>query len=270
MTGLPHPRRVNPSLADGFAVQRRVIGALLMREILTRYGRHNIGFLWLFVEPMLFTLGVTALWSLTRESHSNAIPITAFALTGYSTVLLWRNMPGRCISAIEPNRSLLYHRNVRLLDIYLSRLLLEFGGASISFMILTLMFMNLGMIDPPEDLLKVIFGWVTLGLFGTALALTMGTLAINNEIVEKLWHPISYLTFPLSGAAYMVDALPKSVQPLALYLPMVNCVEIIRDGYFGKHANPHYDIGYVAAVTVVMMLFALITLSIKGRLVAVD
>jgi ABC-type polysaccharide/polyol phosphate export permease len=41
----------------------RVIGALLMREILTRYGRHNIGFMWLFVEPMMFTLGVLALWT---------------------------------------------------------------------------------------------------------------------------------------------------------------------------------------------------------------
>jgi ABC-type polysaccharide/polyol phosphate export permease len=34
-----------------------VLGALLIRELLTRYGRHNIGFLWLFVEPMIFTLG---------------------------------------------------------------------------------------------------------------------------------------------------------------------------------------------------------------------
>ncbi len=90
-----------------------MIGALLMREILTRYGRHNIGFLWLFVEPMLFTLGVTALWTATRAVHGSDLPIVAFAITGYSSVLLWRNMPFRCIGAIEPNLSLMYHRNVR-------------------------------------------------------------------------------------------------------------------------------------------------------------
>ena len=44
-------------------IQLRVLGALLMREIITRYGRDNLGFLWLFVEPMIFTLGITALWS---------------------------------------------------------------------------------------------------------------------------------------------------------------------------------------------------------------
>ena len=69
--------------------------ALLMREVLTRYGRHNIGFLWLFVEPMMFTLGVAALWTAMKATHGSNLPIVAFAITGYSSVLLWRNMPGQ-------------------------------------------------------------------------------------------------------------------------------------------------------------------------------
>ena len=54
------PRLImNRSIANGtlrrsFQIQRlQVVWALILREILTRYGRHNIGFLWLFVEPML-------------------------------------------------------------------------------------------------------------------------------------------------------------------------------------------------------------------------
>ena len=69
-------------LGESFAIQRRVIGALLMREILDRWGRHNIGFLWMFLEPMLFTLAVTILWSVSGLSHSSTIPIVGFALTG--------------------------------------------------------------------------------------------------------------------------------------------------------------------------------------------
>ncbi|MDP3222903.1 MAG: capsule polysaccharide export ABC transporter permease, partial [Rubrivivax sp.] len=44
-------------------VQRRVIGALMMREVITRFGRHNLGALWLVAEPMIFTLGVAAVWA---------------------------------------------------------------------------------------------------------------------------------------------------------------------------------------------------------------
>src|SRR6476619_6676710 len=106
------------SLRKSWVIQRRVIWALLLREILTRYGRHNIGFLWLFVEPMLFTLGVTGLWTITGLHRASDLPITAFALTGYSTVLLWRNMPNRCVGAVSPNSALMYHRNVRVIDIY--------------------------------------------------------------------------------------------------------------------------------------------------------
>ena len=52
------------SLRRSLAIQSRIVRALLLREILTRFGRHNIGFLWLFVEPMLFTLGGCGVWSL--------------------------------------------------------------------------------------------------------------------------------------------------------------------------------------------------------------
>ena len=52
------PVNENPSLIDSLRVQRRVLGALFLREALTRYGRHNIGFLWLFVRDWPFAIGV--------------------------------------------------------------------------------------------------------------------------------------------------------------------------------------------------------------------
>ena len=33
-----------------FAIQRRVIGALIMRETYTRFGRENLGFAWMYGE----------------------------------------------------------------------------------------------------------------------------------------------------------------------------------------------------------------------------
>ena len=134
----------NGDLWQAWNIQRRVIWALVLREMLTRYGRHNIGFLWLFVEPMLFTLGVTALWTATKTVHGSDLPIVAFAITGYSSVLLWRNMPVAAIGALAPNLSLLYHRNVRPIDIYLARLILEAAGATMSFVFLVLFFSFIG------------------------------------------------------------------------------------------------------------------------------
>lgn len=260
-------RPSHSSLAASWDIQRRVIGALLMREVLTRYGRHNIGFLWLFVEPMMFTLGVTALWTLAGAAHGSTLPIAAFALTGYSSVLLWRNMPSRCTKAIEPNLSLMYHRHVKVMDIFAARLLLEAAGATISFMVLSLIFIAIGLINPPEDIGKVLLAWFMLAWFGFALAILIGALSEQSEIVDKLWHPASYLLFPLSGAAFMVDVLPAAAQKLVLLLPMVHGVELLREGYFGSTFKAHYDIGYMAVCCAVLTLLGLAKLREISRTV---
>lgn len=242
--------------------------ALLLREVMTRYGRKNIGVLWLFVEPMIFTLGVTTLWTLFDASHGTRIPIAAFALTGYSSILLWRNMPGRCIHAIEPNQSLLYHRNVKVMDIYISRILLEFLGATMSFFVLSVTFIAVGMVPPPEDLFLVAAGWGMLVWFGASLGLLVGTLSEEFEMVEKIWHPASYLLFPLSGAAFIVDALPTMAHKYVLWLPMVNGVEILRKGYFGSLFKAHYDMAYMATFCLAMTLLGAAQLRRIGREVA--
>lgn len=256
-------------LARSLVIQIRVIGALVMREIITRYGRHNIGFMWVFVEPMMFTAGVIAVWSLVH-THTTRLPLIPFTVTGYSTVLLWRNTINRCGNAIEPNRALLHHRNVRVIDLFIARLLLEVTGATVSFMTLTTLLSMAGLISPPEDILKCLVAWLVLAWFAMSMGLMVGSLSSAFEPVERIWHVASYLFLPLSGAFYMVDWLPTQVQPLALLLPTVHCTELLRDGFFGASVHPHYDLLYVSVVNAVLMLIALlcvrrVSLSVEGE-----
>lgn len=244
-------------LRKSLAVQGRVLHALLIREMLTRYGRNNLGFLWLFLEPMLFTLAVTALWTATRTIHGSDLPIVAFAITGYASMLMWRNMPGRCINAIKGNKALMFHRQVRPLDVYLSRILLEFGGSSASFVLLVMAFWAFDAVALPEDALQVLAGWITLGWFGAGLAMVLGSLSEKSDLVDKLWPPFSYLLFPFSGAAFIVDTLPEKAREILLYLPMLNCVEFIREGYFGTKMRAHYDMEYVIVFNLMLTLVAL-------------
>lgn len=253
------------TLLASLKIQSRVIGALLMREILTRYGRHNIGFLWLFVEPMLFTLGITLLWTLAGLRHGHDLPIVAFALTGYSSVLVWRNMPGRLCGSVEANLALMYHRNVKLMDVFAARLLLEGVGATISFVLLGVAFISLGWMKPPEDVVKVAEAWFLLIWFGASLAVLVGAWSAHTEIADKIWHPAAYLLFPLSGAAFMVEWLPPAAQKALLFLPMVHGVELLREGYFGSAVRAHYDIGYMAIVCLCLTLCGLALLRDAGR-----
>jgi ABC-type polysaccharide/polyol phosphate export permease len=253
------------TLSRSLAVQLRVVKALMLREALTRYGRHNIGFLWLFIEPMIFTVGVAALWAATRIVHQSQLPIVSFAVTGYSAVLLWRNMPNRCVDSVMPNMALMYHRNVKVMDIFVSRIALEAAGATTSFIVLATFFTALGWMDFPENVPKVFAGWLLLAWFGAALSILLGAWSEQSKAVEKLWHPTTYLVFPLSGAAANVEALPERVQDFILLLPMVHGVELLREGYYGSAFHARYDVAYMAMVTGLISLFGLVKLREVSR-----
>lgn len=253
----PNSEASRTSLATSARIQIRVLHAIFLRELLTRYGRHNIGFLWIFVEPMIFTLGVTALWTATQSFHGSNLPIVAFAITGYSTVLLWRNMPSRCILSVTYNSAIMYHRQVKAIDIFLGRIMLEAVGASMSFVILSTFFIFIEWMQPPEDILLVVFAWIMIALFGASLAIFLASLSERYEFIERLWHPASYLAFPLSGAAFLVSSLPTSAQNFVLYIPMVHGTEMLREGFFGTKVNTIYDVSYLVGTTLVMMTLGL-------------
>lgn len=258
---LPPPTR--RSFRRSLAIQIRVIWALMLREVLTRYGRHNIGLFWLYVEPMMFTIGITILWYALGLNHSSNLPIMAFALTGYSTILLWRNMPNRVVMAVSSNLALMYHRNVRVIDLFASRLFLEFISISSSFLFLTFLFWVTGYMEPPEDVLELCGAWLMTAWFGASLALFLGAVGEKSDLVEKLWHPLAYILFPLSGAAFVADALPPDTREKMLLIPMVHCTEMIREAFFGSKVVAHYSVSYLLSWN---MTLTILGLSIERKL----
>jgi capsular polysaccharide transport system permease protein len=247
-----------PPLLPSLAIQARVVGALLMREVLTRFGRHNVGFLWLFLEPMLFTAGVILLWSLGPQGTAQKAPIVPFIATGYSTMLLWRNCASRGIKAIEANRSLLNHRNVRLMDIFAARMLLELAGVTASFCAVMLALWSIGLLATPHDVLMMLAGWGLMAWFSAALGTVLGCLSEHTELVERIWHPLSYFLLFVSGAFFMVAWLPAEWRAAALWVPMVHATELLRAGYFGPQQvtfqEPAYLVGWCMVLTLVALL----------------
>lgn len=243
--------------SSSWQINQRVIGALLIRELLTRYGRNNIGFLWLFVEPAAFIIAVTLVWTKIRGVHLTDIPIVAFALTGYSSLLLWRNPISRCIGAVKSNAPLLFHRQVTVLDIFLARILLEVFSITAVLVMLTIALWAIDWLVMPEDVLQVLGGWMLLAWFAAGLGMTVGGLAEKADVVGRFWPPLSYLLMAVSGVAFTVNALPPAAREVILWVPMINAVEYIREGWFGSVMHAHYDLGYLASVNVLLSVLGL-------------
>lgn len=228
--------------------QARITGALCLREIYTRFGRDNIGFAWIIAEPVVFCCAVIVLWSFTSHSGHGDIPIVPFLLTGYMPLLMFRHITSRLLRCMQANASLLYHRSITIMTLYMSRITVEVLGTSAAFAACLIVFWFAGFVEIPHDPSLMLGGWLLYAWWASATAIIVGALSERTEVFEKFWNPISYIMIPLSGTFYMVHWMPAPVQNALLWMPPVNGVEMIRGGYFGPAAPTYFDPIYVIYV----------------------
>ena len=249
------------SFRQSLAIQKRVLGALLIREIITRYGRNNIGFLWLFVEPLLLTLVIVLMWKFLRADRLSSLNIIAFVITGYPMAMMWRNASNRAIGAIAANSSLLYHRNVRVLDTIVARVLLEVAGASIAQIAIMGVLIAVGWIESPQDMFYMLLAWLLMAMFALGLGLVICSIAFKFEAVGKIWGTLSFVMLPLSGAFFFVHTLPQQLHQYILWIPMAHGTEMFRSGYFGTAVVTYENPWYLLLCNLVLLLLGLAMVS---------
>ena len=114
------------SFCRGVAIQWRVVGALLIREIYSRFGRESLGFAWIVAEPLVFALPVLFVWRAVRDPHEHDLSLVPFLWSGYLPLLLFRHLGGRILLFIRANVPLLYHQRVKIFDIFIARAVRDF------------------------------------------------------------------------------------------------------------------------------------------------
>ena len=66
--------------------------------------------------------------------------------------------------------------------------------------------------------------------------------------------------FPFSGAAWLAEAAPATMLPYLMYVPMIHCVEWVRDWFFGSHFTAMYSPMYLISWNMVLTFFGLVEL----------
>lgn len=243
-----------------FKLHGRVVGALLMREMATRFGREGLGFAWLVAEPLVFCLGVIFLWALTKPTFNSehGIQLAPFVMSGYMCLILIRHLINLLTPAIQANMGLLYHRLVTPMHILIARMVLEIGGATIAFVVLYLALLAIGQVGPPHNILLLYAGWGTVAFSGAGFALIMTGLVMRFEAMDRVVGLISYLMIPVSGAFFMVSWLPHSFQRIVMLVPFVHGTEAIRAAIFGEFVETHYSFIYAIAAGAILHVLGLL------------
>lgn len=261
------PYRGRVTAAAALSRHSRVIGALMMRELITRFGRRGLGFLWLVGEPLLFCLGVLGLWALIRPEYEHGVRLGPMVMTGYMALLLLRHQIGWSLGALSANQGLLMHRDVAVLHLYLARNLLELLGATAAFAVVYLILAALGQVGAPADWALLYAGWFLLAAMGFGLALIFAGLAQRFSVMERIVPLLTYALIPLSGVFFMVAWLPPAAREAILLIPLPHAVEMLRAGVFGEFTATFWDPFYAGAWAGALVLLGLaLTAGARERL----
>ena len=169
----------------------------------------------------------------------------SFFATGIITFILFRSTVTHCMASIFVNKPLYFYPQVRPLNIALARSLLELATLVIVFVgVLSANGLYQGEFRI-DNLVRVIvallLAWllgVGLGLF--AMGMTVYTTAVE-RIVPLLMRPMIFI----SGVFYTAGELPAQIREVLLFNPVLQTVELLRDGWFREFHSNYFDMGYV-------------------------
>ena len=245
-------------LREGWRIQVRVVGALIVRELTTRFGRENIGFLWIVVEPLMFATLVGFLWRVIKGPEEHGINIFAFVATGYIPLTLFRLAVARSAMIFTANAGLLYHKQVKVLDFVLVRFLIEMLGATTAYIVILVIYMLLGVLPMPADVGELIGGWLLYCLFVFSLCLILAPLSEMSDILEKIIPVAMYVMIPFSGTFTMASWFSPGVRGWVLWSAPADTMEIMREGVFGENIQAYYSVWVPLATSLVMMAVGLL------------
>lgn len=90
--------------------QLNVIWALTLRETRTRFGQYQLGYLWAFVEPIVWILSFYLIFALVDRPSPRGMSLFGFLATGMITYELFSKTAEKVSLAINVNRALLFIR----------------------------------------------------------------------------------------------------------------------------------------------------------------
>lgn len=246
-------------IVSALEVQGRVIKGLMLRETKSRYGRHKLGFFWIFIEPIFMVALFLVFKLLIRTPTSGGMPDVYFIITGILPFTLFRQTMTVLDMSIIRARALLAFPQVTTLDVMISTVLLEF--ATLLFVFAVMLIGAAFFFEPikVENPLFVLYAMLLLGITGTGLGMVFASLvpllpSIKNVSALLLGRPL----FFTSGVFFTLEMLPEAARNVLVYSPIVHMIEMVRSGFFIQFESTYMDVHFATLFALCVFLFGML------------
>lgn len=241
----------------GLLTQLRVVHALALRETRTRFGAHQLGYVWALLEPVFWIATFWGFFQIVGREAPNRMEVVPFLATGIIPYELVMKTSEKGSQAINGNKALLFYPQVQTLDLILARGALELATYGVVFVLILGTWALGAERVRVDDLLTLVGGLGLSGLLGMSLGLVLCALGVLSNTVDRIKGPLFRPLFWISGLFFTAEAMPQQIRDILLWNPILHCVEIVRDGWFPSFESPHASPGYVGLWIVGLLFFGL-------------
>lgn len=238
----------------------RVILALMLREMTSKYGRTPGGYVWAIIEPIAMITVLSFGFSLVMRSPSLGNSFIVFYASGFLVFNHYRSLESVITRSLAYSRGLLRYPVVTWLDAILARFVLNL----LTNVLNTILILS-GVIYLAADNTYVRLGPMVeaMGL-AAILALGLGSLNALLTGLWPLWSTIyKIITRPLllaSAVLYIFEDLPQLAGNVLWYNPLAHITGLMRSGVFVTYDPQYVSIPYVLGVALVSFAIALVFL----------
>jgi capsular polysaccharide transport system permease protein len=247
------------SLVKGLTIQSRVIHALILRETRTRFGRSKLGYLWALFEPISYIVVMIVIFgTISRSSPiggEDNLPL--FFMTGLIPWFMFMHVATKTMYAIDSNKALLAYPQVTPFDVLISRAILEMITLIIVLVIVTTILANLGYSHRIDSYLGLFASLGAIWMLATGVGFLNATIKLYLPSYDQTYNAIQRPFFFISGIFFLPETMPKELQGLLYYNPILHGVEWFRSAFFNNYESAFVDKSYLLAAGLVILTIGL-------------
>lgn len=247
-------------------IQRDVVFAIFVREMISRFSTYTFGNIWLVLEPLLAMILFMVLFGARGRGGYGFVEAPVFIYSAFLTFrLLWSSTMRQSASARNGARSLMEYRQVRLFDVFMARSFIEGGIFLVVGLILALGLVWLGYDPWPDDFLLTIGYCFVVWLFAASFGMLVCMIGSFAREIEKF---LSMLTMPLmflSAVFFPMSIVPLNYWPYLTWNPLLHAMELVREAWFDAYTSPVADFEYLMGCMLICLTVAMATYRLTWR-----
>lgn len=258
----PSPPAKPRAPSNGLFRMVRTVVALILREIATTYGRSPGGYVWALADPIL---GIALLTLVFQHAMGNSNPLlgTSFPLfyaSGYIPFQMYHDISNKMAQSLRFSRPLLAYPAVTFVDALIARMILN---SVLHVIVLTVLIAGIAIVQRIPlvlDVSVVLHALALIALLGAGIGTLNCFLIMRFPVWERAWSILTRPLFLMSGIFYTYELMPKIVQDVLWWNPVLHLVGLMRRGIYGVYPADYVSESYVVTVALMTLLLGLLLL----------